>query len=356
MHQLCVEFVDFAHSHRLALTRGLYEEPLRSRLVWKLTNASITALARRNTVPEGDSLVRLAHRLRPVMAGQTLTHTDFRVLQLATQDLTGWIVSSVVPTGKYLSMTLGAPQHVDSTYSELVVLSHLGMDGSWQIDTQPSHRTRCILSFENHRVLGYSLSLLEVIPPSAKCERLSRLGPDILGPGWDDPATAATLVAKAVTNIQEVPQQPIGTALLDQQLVAGIGNIYRCEVLLLAGISPFRRVAELTTQQIEGLITLSHDIMSLNVPPASDAHSRRSTIDIRPDASQIFGLRVATPIERARASADRKHRRGKSPNYWVYGRQRSGCLRCGNPIRTDALGTEATVERTVYWCPNCQRG
>lgn len=306
-------------------------------------------------MPEGDSVVRLAHRLRPIMQGKTLRHTDFRTPQLAALELQKWRVSDIITTGKYLSMSVQAPDSARLTHPSLVVLSHLGMDGSWQVDAQASHQTRCIFTFDNHRVLGFSLATLEVIPPDLAQDRLAELGPDILDPGWHDPITAGALRARVLKNFRQTVNQPIATALLDQRLVAGIGNIYRCEVLLLARLSPYRMLSDLTDEQLTGLITLCHELMTLNVPPIADEHSRRSTVDVRPDPNTAFGIRVADATERARARADRRRRRGKSPAYWVYGRQRAGCLRCGHPIRTDILGTVPATERNVAWCPNCQR-
>lgn len=305
-------------------------------------------------MPEGDSLVRLAHRLRPVMEDQVVIRTDFRTPRLATVDLAGWQVTSLTPTAKYLSIALRAPENIQLENPDLVILSHLGMDGSWQIDAHATHHTRCILHFKNHRVVGFSLPTLEVLQPDKAQRQLAFLGPDLLDPGWEQPDTARELLSKALINFRQAPDQPIGTALLDQRLISGVGNIYRCEVLLFAGISPHRSVAELTQDQLTGLIHLSRNLMLLNVPPRAPAHATRTTLDVRPDVQAPFGIRVATPREQARSQQDRRHYRGRAPAYWVYGRQRQGCLRCGNPVLVDTLGTGPGNERNVYWCPHCQ--
>lgn len=305
-------------------------------------------------MPEGDSLVRLAHRLRPVMQDQILQATDFRTPQLATTDLAGRQITQVIPTAKYLSMVVQAPSETDGSTTELVILSHLGMDGSWRIDTRPTHTTRCILHFDDHRVVGSSLASLEVFTPDQAHEALAFLGPDLLASEWAHPQTARELISQALTNIREAPDQPIGTALLDQRLVSGLGNIYRCEVLLLARISPFQYVSTLSDAQLTGLVYLGRDLMLLNVPPRSSPSTRRSTVDVRQDPETAFGVRIATPREQARSEADRAHRRGKQPAYWVYNRQREGCLRCGGPVRLDKLGTEPDRQRDLYWCPACQ--
>ncbi len=306
-------------------------------------------------MPEGDSLVRLAHRLRPVMQDQVIQRSDFRVPQLATLDLSGWLVVDIRSDAKYLSMTVAADANVTDEAQHLVIVSHLGMDGAWQIDTRPSYQTRCVLHFEEHTVIGYTLAQLEVFPPEEAEQYLAFLGPDLLAPAWEDPAQFDRLLARSLQNMRAAPDQPIGTALLDQRLVSGIGNIYRCEVLLLAGINPHRLVSELSDEQLEGLILLARDLMIVNVPPRAPARARRRTVDVRPDDTAPFGVRVATPVEQARAQTDRRRARN-DPNFWVYGRERQGCLRCGGPIRLEKLGTTPDKERNLHWCPNCQRG
>ncbi|HEY4557034.1 MAG TPA: DNA-formamidopyrimidine glycosylase family protein [Enteractinococcus sp.] len=306
-------------------------------------------------MPEGDSLVRLAHRLRPIMRDETIERSDFRTPKLATVDLAGWLVTDISPTAKYLSMTVNAPGHVTDAAHELVVLSHLGMDGSWQIDTRPSHRTRCILRFAEHSVVADSLMILEVLTPEQVAQQLAYLGPDLLDPAWEDPQAANDLLVQALENFRQAPDQPIGTALLDQHLVSGIGNIYRCEVLLVAGLNPHRQISELTDEQLTGLILLARDLMVLNVPPRSEERTRRRTVDVREDPTAPFGVRVATALEQARSRADRARSR-RDPNFWVYGRDRQGCLRCGGPVRVEKLGTKPDNTRDLHWCPNCQQG
>lgn len=305
-------------------------------------------------MPEGDSLVRLSHHLRPIMKAQTLLHTDFRTPRLATVDLTGWYVQNLRPRAKYLLMDLRSPEESLSHPQQLVLLSHLGMNGSWQIDGRTSHRTRCILKLPNHSVLGHNLPTLKLGTPHQVDQQLAFLGPDLLDPGWEDRSTADTLLSTALTNFRHGPDQPIGSALLDQRLVSGIGNIYRCEVLSIAGISPYRHISGLTDQQLVGLILLSRDLLVLNIPPRANQHTARTTVSLRAAPQAPFGVRVLTAQEQARAQADGTHRLTRSTRYWVYGRQRHGCLRCGGPVHQDQLGNSSDSERTVFWCPFCQ--
>ena len=306
-------------------------------------------------MPEGDSLVRLAHRLRPDMQDQVIKRSDFRVPHLATVDLSGWLVVDIRTDAKYLSVTVAADANVTDESQQLVIVSHLGMDGSWQLDVRPSYTTRCILVFEEHTVVGNSLAKLEMLPPDRARDYVAFLGPDLLDEAWNDPTTNDQLLARSLRNFRAAEDQPIATALLDQRLVSGIGNIYRCEVLLLAGITPHRRIRELSDEQLSGLVLLARDLMVINVPPRAPERARRRTVDVRPDAAAPFGVRVATVLEQARAQTDRRRARN-DPNYWVYGRERQGCLKCGGPVRLEKLGPSADKERDLYWCPNCQRG
>jgi len=303
-------------------------------------------------VPEGDSLVRLAYQLRPVMQDEILVHSDFRIASLATVDLSGWKITGVLPTAKYLSIFLQAPQNGLASHQTLVIFSHLGIDGWWQIDVRPTHRARCILGLSKHNVVGFSLSALEVLTPQQAQQQLSRLGPDLLDPDWQNPQLAEQLLSTAQANFRQRSDQPIGSTLLDQRVVSGIGNIYRCEVLSLARMNPHRRVGTLTDGQLAGLILLARELMVFNVPPRSTSHTARSTVDIRPDAQAAFGLRVASPQEQARAQADRRRTQRHRPRFWVYDRR--SCLRCSTLIRRDPLGALPGQTRYVYWCPYCQ--
>ena len=92
---------------------------------------------------------------------------------------------------------------------------------------------------------GYLLSMVEVLPTSQEDRLVGHLGPDLLGPDWD--------IAEAVRRLRADPARPIGEALLDQRNLAGIGNVYKCEVLFLRGVSPWRPVG-----QVGGLDTLVH--------------------------------------------------------------------------------------------------
>lgn len=334
-------------------------------------------------MPEGDSLVRLADRLRPVLTGRRLERTDFRVPQLATLDLSGRTVRAVRSRAKYLLMELcGTEGSGGAGAGDLTVLSHLKMEGRWEayplVDASgqrvrprwrhPSWQARCVLETERDQVVGFQLGLLEVLPTAGVAERLDFLGPDLLDPAWADPDRAPALRDEAVRRLQSEPARPLGVALLDQRLVSGIGNIYRCESLLLAGLDPHRPVS--SVPDLPGLITLTRDLMRVNTQPAAPGRPspRRTTTGVAPDPAAPYGVRVlgaAGPGASAAGTGPPSGRRpgsgpgprsgrGRVPRYWVYDRRREGCLRCGGPIEVEDLGDTPGEGRTLYWCSHCQ--
>ena len=298
-------------------------------------------------MPEGDSLVRAAHRLRPLLAGRVLRHADLRVPRHATARLEEWTVAEVRPLAKYLLMRLTPPAEDDGA-APLTLISHLKMEGRW-LDSgldapwgAPAWQVRCVLETDEHRVIGAQLGLLELVRTDREHTVVGHLGPDLLDPGWADPATAAALLAEGVRRLTERPGRPVGLALLDQRLVSGIGNIYRCETLLLAGIDPHRPIGEV--DDVPGLVLLAGDLLRANVPPASPViGSQRATTHVRRNESRPFAIEVLDGPPR-----------GPQPSYWVYGHDRFPCLRCGGRVRKEDYGSPEDAERQLWWCPNCQ--
>ncbi|XAS68521.1 DNA-formamidopyrimidine glycosylase family protein [Micrococcaceae bacterium Sec5.7] len=287
-------------------------------------------------MPEGDSVFRAAAQLHGALAGQVLTASDFRVPRFATLNLTGWTVNEVVPRGKHLLMRLHGPAN-----ERLTIHSHLKMEGSWHVYPwggrwrKPGFTARCVLRTSAADVVGFALGLLEVIRTEDEHTVVGHLGPDLLGPDWD-PAEAERRVAAA-------PEVPIGVALLDQRNLAGIGNIYRCEVCFLAGVhpaSPVSAVADLPgAADLRAMFADAKQLLEANLGPG-----RRTTVlDSR-------GL----PVGRAAQGP------GGAPTHWVYGREHQPCLRCRTPIRRGVLGKPGSSgqgdaeERDIYFCPNCQ--
>jgi endonuclease-8 len=251
-------------------------------------------------MPEGDTVWYAAARLRQHLAGQTLTRCDIRVPQFATVDLTGQVVDEVLSRGKHLFIRVGRAS----------IHSHLKMDGSWRVGHRPvrvDHRARIILEAGAVRAIGLDLGVLEVLDRDYDGEVVAHLGPDLLGQDWDPQVAAANLTAR--------PDRPIAEALLDQRVLAGIGNVYCNELCFVSGYLPTAPVIAVTDPQ--RLVCRARDMLWAN----RFRWNRCTTGDAR-EGRQL----------------------------WVYGRAGQNCRRCGARIRSDDAG-----ERVAYWCPACQR-
>jgi formamidopyrimidine-DNA glycosylase len=257
-------------------------------------------------VPEGDVVWLTARRLHEALAGRALARCDVRVPRFAATDLTGRTVTEAVSRGKHLLI------RVDGG---VTVHTHLRMDGSWRIRpaaerVAESHRIRLILANDDWQAVGYQLGIVEILPTASEPGAVGHLGPDLLGPDWD-PAEAARRLAAD-------PARPIGEALLDQRNLAGIGNLYKAEVLFLRGIDPWRPAGDVAG--LGALVGLARRLL--------DANKER------------YG-QVTTGVWR---------RGGQT---WVYGRAGRPCRRCGTPVRAADQGSD-TAERVTFWCPHCQ--
>jgi endonuclease VIII len=254
-------------------------------------------------VPEGDVVWYTARRLHQALAARVLTRSDFRVPRYATTDLTGQTVTQALARGKHLLIRTG---------NGLTVHTHLKMEGAWRIvpagrELTETHKIRLVLANAEWQAAGYQLGITEVLPTAAEDQVTGHLGPDLLGPDWD--------AAEAVRRLTKDPGRPIGEALLDQRNLAGIGNVYKCEVLFLRGVSPWTSVT--AVQDPGRMVELARRLLDANKARIGQV----TTGDTRPGRQT-----------------------------WVYGRGGAPCRRCGTPIRRRADG----AERVTFWCPVCQ--
>ena len=257
-------------------------------------------------MPEGDTVHLAARRLHRAFAGTVLAKTDFRVPRYATVNLNGRLVKEVVARGKHILIRLEG---------NTTLHTHYRMDGSWHLyrpDERwrgPDFQVRAVLTNDVWVAVGFRLPVIDLLDTDREYEIVGHLGPDPLGPDWDP--------ALAVANLAGEPEREIGSALLDQRLIAGPGNVYKSEVLFLAGTHPRRRVAEVDVDRIVGLV---ERLMQAN----------RST-----------GSQITTGVARP------------GQEHWVYGRHRQPCRRCGTPIERDQQDAPGG-ERVTFWCPGCQ--
>jgi endonuclease-8 len=258
-------------------------------------------------VPEGDTVHLAATRLNEALKGHTLTRTDFRVPAIATVDLAGRQVLDIVARGKHLLFRIdgGTTLH-----------THFKMEGSWHLYKPgerwhgPGFQARAVIETADRVAVGFRLGITELIDTAAESEIIGHLGPDVLGPDWDP--------EEVLRRMEAAVHRPIGEVLLDQEVIAGPGNVYKSEVCFLSGLDPMTRVADVP--DLPAVIALTKRLMEAN----------RNT-----------GRQITTG----------DLRRGKTN--WVYGRAGEPCRRCGTPIRR-AEQPGYGGDRVTFWCPHCQ--
>jgi len=250
-------------------------------------------------MPEGDTVFRTADKLRTALEGKVLTRCDVRVPRFAAVDLSGQTVDEVLSRGKHLFIRVGAAS----------IHSHLKMDGAWIIGRvrAPAYKIRIVLETAESRASGIDLGVLEVLDRATDMTTVEHLGPDLLGEDWSAQTAAANLVAD--------PDRPLAEALLDQRVMAGVGNVFANELCFVFGLLPGTAVAQLSDPV--RLATRAQQMLWANRLRIN----RTTTGNTRP-----------------------------GQDVWVYGRAGLPCRRCGTRIETDKGG-----DRVTYWCPTCQR-
>ena len=255
-------------------------------------------------MPEGDTVWLAGRRLDEALAGKVLVGSDFRMPQLATVDLTGETVLQVASRGKHLLTRLSSGRTLHT---------HFRMEGSWHLYSPGTRWTqqevRVVLTVPDRVAVGYRLPVVELLATADEDDVVGHLGPDVLSDDFD--------ADEAVRRLAAQPDREIGMALLDQRTLAGIGNLYRLEVLFLRGVNPWRRVGDV---DLPPLVALARRLMVLN----------RSHVE-----------QVTTGSKR------------RGEQHWVFERGRRACRRCGTPIERADQG-EAPYSRVTYWCPRCQ--
>lgn len=264
------------------------------------------------TVPEGDTVLISCRRLHAALAGRPVTRFDLRIPTLALADLTGSTVLEVAARGKHILIRFDVGQTLHS---------HLRMDGSWRVGparVRPRGRDfeiRALVGNTEWLAAGFRLHDLALVASSAEHDLVGHLGPDLLASDFDR--------AEALRRFAEQPGRQIGEALLDQRLVAGIGNVYKSELLFLHRLDPWQPVG-----QVPDLPAVLDDAGRLLRGNLGDHN--RSTTGWRQPGQQ----------------------------YWVYGRAGKGCRRCGTAVQRDEgspTGQSAPEERITFYCPACQR-
>jgi endonuclease-8 len=271
-------------------------------------------------LPEGDTIFRAARTLHHALVGQQVDRFESVYPALTRVDtdrpLHGRTIESVSARGKHLLMAFSG---------DLTLHTHMRMHGSWHIYRvgerwrAPARDMRIIVGTTRFVAVGFNIPVAEFLTGEqlARHVRIQALGPDLADPAFDKDEVLRRMSAHAAAPIHEV--------LLDQRVIAGIGNVLKSEVLFVAGVNPFAATGSLDEAVTSKLLSVSLRLMAMNVNPS-------------PAAGPSFGRRTT-------GSLDPRNR------LFVYGRGGKPCRRCGTRIESTKTGLDA---RLTYWCPHCQ--
>lgn len=263
-------------------------------------------------MPEGDTIAQSAATLAGVLVGRAVTRFRSPVPgiegQAAALGVVGSRIEAVEARGKHLLIHFG---------SGAVLRTHMRMTGAWHLYRlgtcwqKPASFARVILEAGDVVAVCFSAPEVELLAPEQLAGHvgLARLGPDLLAPDFDE--------AEALARLRAAADVEIADALLDQSTAAGIGNVYKSEILFLERVSPFARVSTLSDETLRRLLQTARRQLRRNVGTGR----RRTTSD------------------------------GQQSALWVYQRAGKPCARCGTTIRRVLRGPHA---RSTYWCPTCQ--
>jgi len=272
-------------------------------------------------MPEGDSLSRMADLLRPALAGRTVTAARARTPGPRVSLIVGQTLRDVIATGKHLRIQFA---------NGLELRTHLGMHGTWhryrpgEPWRRPASRAVLVLEVTGAVAVCFDAPVVDLYETRAAAlhPTLGRLGPNLLDAEFDANEALRRLRSPERAGLE------IGVALLDQRALAGIGNVYKSEVLFIERVDPFARVGDLDDATLDRLVATARRLLVRNANPRVGGR-RETTRDPRTDAPMAAG-----PL-------------------WVYRRAGRPCRRCRTLIRSAAQGSE--LPRTSYWCPTCQR-
>jgi endonuclease VIII len=265
-------------------------------------------------MPEGDTIHNAAKRVGAALVGSAIRSIetphprhgkDRWPERLAESD-----VRAVDAHGKHLFVRFG---------NGLTLHSHLRMGGAWGVYPRgsrwhrPPHRAWLVIRTDDHEVVQFDGPVLELMTDGRTRfdRRIAMLGPDLLHDEFDEAGYLGRLR-------ENDPTRGVGDALLDQRIVAGIGNVWKNEACFFAGVSPWRRVADVSDDEALELVRGIRE-------PMRESAQR--------------GGRIITYM-------------GSDGHTWVHERAGLPCRRCGTEIRVRGQGDD---NRNTFWCPECER-
>ena len=254
-------------------------------------------------MPEGDSYARAARRVGAALSGATIVGIagSAPAVRRWSAKILDSRVSDVRSRGKRLLITFDCG---------VTISAHLGMNGRVQVGSgmrRPGPESLLLQTAANYVV--FHAARVDADRPAVIEAKLERLGPDLLDPAFRSDQSRATLFP---------PERTVSDLLLDQRVVAGIGNVFKNETLFLERVNPATLAGQLSPDQIDALIERARRLLVANA-----SRSTRSTTGLP----------------------------GPNGRNWVYDRAGLPCRRCGQAIRQEMIGEPP---RVTYWCPHCQ--
>ena len=271
-------------------------------------------------MPEGDTIYRTAAVLRRVLQGKRLTGFDTTVARVAAMTaryaMVGREVHEVASRGKHLLIVFRDPAAGPS--ADLVLHTHLRMIGSWhayQVGVawrKPARLAKVVLRTDGVVAPCFNAPVVELLtaPEMRRHQVLTRLGPDAIAEAFDPGEVVGRLRAR--------PDLCIAEGLLLQRALAGVGNVFKSEILFLERVNPFMRVGDVPDEVLRRVVAQSRRLLVANRGP--NLRQTRATLDP--------GGRI-----------------------WVYRRSGRPCYECRTPIHMRRQGEGA---RSTYFCPRCQ--
>lgn len=283
-------------------------------------------------MPEGDTIFRAAHNLSRALAGAVVTGFETAYAQLAAVNdntpLVGQTIERVWAHGKHMYISFSGSAGVpENNRPKLILHTHMRMNGSWHIyrpgekwQRAPQH-ARLVLRTEKFVAIAFDVPVADFQTERQQERSAAMLGPDLLAADFDP--------AAAFTRMRKRTDLDISAALLNQRVMAGVGNVYKSEVLFLERVDPHTPVAQLPDAQLVAIIARSQKLLRANVNAKNDD-----------------GIVTYTGLRRTTGRDD------PSARLWVYGRGGEPCRECATPIAFYKQGDGA---RSTYYCSTCQK-
>lgn len=278
-------------------------------------------------MPEGDTIFRAARTLNKALGGRVVTGFETALAKLASVNddtpVVGRTVERVEARGKWCLIHFSG---------DLILVTHMLMSGSWHIYRTgerwqaPRSAMRVVITCGEMQAVGFNVPVAEFHTARSleRSAQVPRLGVDVLGGEY-----SVDLGVRALRDYgAEHPEAEVGGVLLNQRVIAGLGNVYKSEVAFAAGVHPFRAMRTVTERELERMADAAQRYMKANVADGASG-----------------GIVTYSGNRRTTREMDRSSR------LWVYGREGQECRRCGALIERRKQGAGA---RPTYWCPSCQ--